>query len=163
MDVDSKVSLIQTFTECKLENFRYENMVGTAQFIDAQDCKWEVKVKTHNVLSTFINKGQKNTFMMSLANLNDYIPIKNGVYYPPQNFPEFMNHVRDGLSISYGYRKSKFCYLLSLTGDFSIHFLLQNLDSVTLTSLPAHISPRESDQFLFSSSDKNIDPASRKV
>ncbi|UOG18836.1 hypothetical protein [Acinetobacter sp. PK01] len=65
-----------------------------------------------NFFSSFSSKSDGICFL-SIENIKDTLNVKNGVYIPSADFGDFMYDVREGNSIGYGLRESKFKFFLS--------------------------------------------------
>lgn len=61
---------------------------------------------------------QSNTCYLDLVDLPSKLPRdEHGLFVPPTNFHEFMSHVRNGLSLAYGYTAKEYSSLLRLNGS----------------------------------------------
>ncbi|WP_447508388.1 hypothetical protein [Acinetobacter lactucae] len=87
-----------------------------------------------NFFSSFSSKSDGICFL-SIENIKDTLNVKNGVYIPSADFCDFMYDVREGNSIGYGLRESKFNFFFKVIGSFKVVIPVENFEKIKIEFL----------------------------
>lgn len=87
-----------------------------------------------NFFSSFSSKSDGICFL-SIENIKDTLNVKNGVYIPSADFGDFMYDVREGNSIGYGLRESKFKFFFKVIGSFKVVIPIENFEKIKIEFL----------------------------
>ncbi|MFW1842788.1 hypothetical protein ACG9YY_07505 [Acinetobacter pittii] len=87
-----------------------------------------------NFFSSFSSKSDGICFL-SIENIKDTLNVKNGVYIPSTDFGDFMYDVREGNSIGYGLRESKFKFFFKVIGSFKVVIPVENFEKIKIEFL----------------------------
>ncbi|MCL2309049.1 MAG: hypothetical protein FWC42_02065 [Proteobacteria bacterium] len=137
MDVDEKTHMISMSAESRLKRFQYHSGKILLNFVNGEGEHYGVSVETECLQTTLkeIRDDVNYVFSISAVKLEDFLLAENGVYMPPRDFIGLMRSVRDGFSLAFGLRQSKYSMLLSLEGDFVLHCIIKDMSAVNFERL----------------------------
>jgi hypothetical protein len=137
MDANEKMYVISNSSDSRLKSFNYHSGKILLDFINNNDERYRVFVETTSLQTTLqeVLDNVNYTFSISMVELSNFLSVENGIYVPPREFVAFMRNVRDGFSLAYGLRQSKYSILLSFEGDFTLHCVVKNILSINFQRL----------------------------
>lgn len=117
-----------------LEFIATQNEVRLSIYHDRLDKKIELKFPSTIYYTNFSQRSGGICYLTHNL-ISEVLNVDNGVYVPHQNFPTFMDEVRQGLHVLYGLRQSKYKFLFSCYGSFIFLIPFENIHDIQINIL----------------------------